>query len=181
MEKCVFTLEESRLSPYLRGETKMQKSVGVRRCRLVPVGRAETSMVKNVEICVCVCRLVPILTYNVNNNATENVKSVHFTPVFRGEMTCSIRVCVCVCSSRALFKGRNANCTQRGPPEITILGHTPTRSHKMMYFRRPSSACATKSVARAKREERTLWKKPPGRYQNLQFPANPARNVRFSR
>ena len=32
----------------------MQKSVGVRRCRLVPALRPETSTVKNVEICVCV-------------------------------------------------------------------------------------------------------------------------------
>ena len=71
-----------RLSPYLRAETITQEFVDVHRCRLAP-----------------------ILTYNVNNNATENVKSVHFTPVFRGEMTCSIRVCVCVCSSEPLFKG----------------------------------------------------------------------------
>ena len=49
-------------------------------------------------------------------------------------MTCSIRVCVCVCSPRALFKGRNANCTQRKPPDLTVLGHTPTLSHKMMYL-----------------------------------------------
>ena len=103
----------------------MQKSVGVRRCRLVPVLRAETSTVENVEICVwgksvcvCVCRLVPvlrtetntlkivemrvgrlvpILTYNVNNNATENVK---------GEMT--------GVSFQLFFKGRNENAEIRG-------------------------------------------------------------------
>ena len=103
-----------RLVPVLRAETNTLKIVEMRRCRLVPVLRAETNTLKIVKMCVC--RLVPVLTYNVNNDATENVKSVHFTPVFRGEMTCSNRVCDCVCSSRALFKGRNANCTQRGAP-----------------------------------------------------------------
>ena len=50
-------------------------------------------------------RLSPYLRGETQIDATENVKSVHFTPVFRGEMTWSIRVCVCVCSSEPLFKG----------------------------------------------------------------------------
>ena len=36
-------------------------------------------------------------------------------------------------ASEPLFKGRNANWTQREPPALTVLGHTPTLSHKMMY------------------------------------------------
>ena len=49
-------------------------------------------------------------------------------------MACSIRVLVLGVSSEPLFKGRNANCTQRGAPQTTVLGHTPTLSHKMMYL-----------------------------------------------
>ena len=47
----------------------------------MPVLRAETDTLKIVKICVC--RLVPVLTYNVNSNATENLRM--FTlPVFLG-------------------------------------------------------------------------------------------------
>ena len=75
----------SRLSPYLRGETKTLKIVEIRRCRLVPVLRAETNTLKIMEMRRCRlspylrgetktqkivemrrCRLVPVLTYNVN-------------------------------------------------------------------------------------------------------------------
>ena len=70
-----------RLSPYLRGETKTQESVDLRRCRLVPVLRAETNTLKIVEMCVG--RLVPILTYNVNYNATENLR-MFILPLFLG-------------------------------------------------------------------------------------------------
>ena len=41
--------------------------------------------------------------------------------------------CVLGVSSEPLFKGRNANCTQRGAPALTVLRHTPTLSHKMLY------------------------------------------------
>ena len=75
----------------------MQKSVGVRRCRLVPVLRAETNTLKIVEMCVG--RLVPILTYNVNYNRS----GCRLSPYLRGETktqeSVEIRVCVCVCGS----------------------------------------------------------------------------------
>ena len=58
--------------PVLRAETKTQESVDVCRCRLVPVLRAETNTLKIVKMCEC--RLVPVLTYNVNHNATENLR-----------------------------------------------------------------------------------------------------------
>ena len=44
-------------------------------------------------------------------------------------------MCVCVWGGhvRMYFDGENANWTQRKPPHYTILGRTPTLSHKMMY------------------------------------------------
>ena len=52
-------LRRCRLVPVLRAETKTQESVDLRRCRLVPVLRAETNTVKIVEN-VRVYRLVPV-------------------------------------------------------------------------------------------------------------------------
>ena len=47
----------------------------------MPVLRAETNTLKIVKICVC--RLVPVLTYNVNHNAIENLR-VFILPLFLG-------------------------------------------------------------------------------------------------
>ena len=69
--------------PVLRDETNTMKIVEMRRCRLVPVLRAETNTLKIVKMCVCVCRLVPVLPYNVNNNATENLR-MFISPLFLG-------------------------------------------------------------------------------------------------
>ena len=67
--------------PVLRDETNTMKIVEMRRCRLVPVLRAETNTLKIVKICVC--RFVPVLTYNVNSNATENLR-MFMLPLFLG-------------------------------------------------------------------------------------------------
>ena len=50
-------------------------------CRLVLVLRAEANTLKIVKMCVC--RLVHVLTYNVNYNATENLM-VFILPLFLG-------------------------------------------------------------------------------------------------
>ena len=54
----------------------------------MPVLRAETNTLKIVKICVC--RFVPVLTYNVNYNATENLRML-ILPRFLG-VKCSIRL-----------------------------------------------------------------------------------------
>ena len=107
-------------------------------CHSVPVLRAKAHFAQ-IRVYVCGCRFVPVLRFKV----TE----VHFTPKIRAETKktlkklisyCNSRgkrcVCECVCSSRALFKGRNANWPQRKSPGTTVLGYTPTLSHKMMYL-----------------------------------------------
>ena len=70
-----------RLVPVFRAETKTLESVDVRVSRLVPNLRAETKTQKIVDMCVR--RLVPVFTYNVNCNATENVR-VFILPLFLG-------------------------------------------------------------------------------------------------
>ena len=95
-------------------------------CHSVPVLRAKAHFAQ-IRVYVCGCRFVPVLRFKV----TE----VHFTPKIRAETKKTLKKlisycnsrgkrCVCVCSSRALFKGRNANCTQRKSPGPTVLGYT---------------------------------------------------------
>ena len=155
-------------------------------CHSVPVLRAKAHFVQ-IRVYVCGCRFVPVLRFKV----TE----VHFTPKIRAETKktlkklisyCNSRgkrcVCECVCSFRALFKGRNANWTQRASPEITVLGHTPTLSHKMMYL----SADPRRRVGTKQSLERSERSGPSGKSPQAgtkicnSRPIPPPRNVRFS-
>ena len=75
----------------------MQKSVGVRRCRLVPVLRAETSTVENVEICVCVGGKIRVCMCVSPRACFQGTGEKRGNPC--------VCVCVCVCVASCLFSG----------------------------------------------------------------------------
>ena len=81
-----------------------------------------------------------------------------------------LRRSFCTC-----FKGENAKIALDGPqknhPRYGFGTHPNSLTQNDVFIRRPSSACQDKSVARAKREERTLWKKPQGMSQNREIRA----------